>query len=140
MNILLFLPGLLVILFQARGFFGTLDSLVIIGFVQIGLPGVNFFETGDQIRAYYHSAFDFSRQFLYKWTVNWKFVSEETFLSSTFAKALLVGHLSVLVAFGLYRWSPFPGGTFGVLGRGLRTLRAMFQPPVPENTMPSERE
>jgi alpha-1,3-mannosyltransferase len=129
-----------VVLFQARGFAGTFDSLIIILFVQIGLPGMYFFNSGEQALSYYRSAFDFSRQFLYKWTVNWRFVSEERFLSPGFAKLLLVGHLAVLVAFGLFRWNPFPGGTGAVLARGLKNPRALFRPAVPEGIMSSERE
>jgi alpha-1,3-mannosyltransferase len=139
MNILLFLPGLLVVLFQARGFFGTLDSVIIMGFVQLGLPMVEFFNTGDQIRAYFGSAFDFSRQFMHQWTVNWKFVSEERFLDPHFARALVAGHMTVLIAFGLYRWSPFPGGTPAVLSKGLWNLRALFKAPVGLEAFPSER-
>lgn len=53
---------------------------------------------------YLKSAFDLGRQFMYKWTVNWKFISEETFLSKPFAYSLLVVHVSILLAFIQYRW------------------------------------
>ncbi len=56
-------------------------------------------------QAYLSRAFDFSRAFLYVWTVNWRFVSEETFLSQPFAKSLLALHLGLLVLFGLFRWT-----------------------------------
>lgn len=46
---------------------------------------------------YLGRAFEFSRVFFYKWTVNWRFVPEETFLSPTFAQALLALHLGILV-------------------------------------------
>ncbi|CAG8677484.1 5783_t:CDS:2 [Cetraspora pellucida] len=49
-------------------------------------------------------AFEFSRVFLYKWTVNWKFFMEETFLSSGFSKVLLVAHVWVLLAFLFGSW------------------------------------
>ncbi|KAF9039535.1 ALG3-domain-containing protein [Hymenopellis radicata] len=66
-------------------------------------------------REYLNGAFDLSRVFLYKWTVNWRMVSEETFLSAQWKWSLLVGHLSVLVVFG---WKWFGG--WNVIERALR--------------------
>lgn len=137
MNILLFLPGLLVVLFQSRGAVGTLDSLIIIGFVQLGLGGYAFFETPAQLRVYFASAFDLSRVFLYEWTVNWRFIPESIFLSKSFGNALLACHAGLLVLFGLCRWSPVPGGSRAVLSHGLHNLRAMFKPAVLPGTLPS---
>lgn len=56
------------------------------------LSATNF----DLGRAYFTSAFDFSRQFLYKWTVNWRFITEDTFHSREFATALLGSQVSRL--------------------------------------------
>jgi alpha-1,3-mannosyltransferase len=47
--------------------------------------------------SYFGKAFELSRAFLYKWTVNWRFVPEETFLSRPFA-------LGLLGWFALTRW------------------------------------
>lgn len=96
MNILNFLPGLLVLLFQYRGIVGTMEGLSIIGLIQFILPAPFFFAKSDPhlLKAYFTSAFDFSRQFLYEWTVNWRFISEEAFLSRERAVALLAGHVS----------------------------------------------
>lgn len=55
-------------------------------------------------RSYFSRAFEFTRQFLYKWTVNWRFVSEETFLSKRFALSLLLAHACLLVLFLSTRW------------------------------------
>lgn len=55
-------------------------------------------------RAYLSRAFEFSRQFMFKWTVNWRFVGEERFLSAEFSKALLACHVFLLVLFILTRW------------------------------------
>lgn len=41
---------------------------------------------------------------MFKWTVNWRFVGEETFLSKGFSIALLVGHIGTLVLFITTRW------------------------------------
>lgn len=85
-------------------------------------------------RNYLKGAFDLGRVFLYKWTVNWRFVDEETFLSSTFALSLLVGHISVLVVFGLFKWCELDGGVWKVLDRGLRRPRlpAGLAPTTPD--------
>jgi alpha-1,3-mannosyltransferase len=48
---------------------------------------------------YISKSFELSRQFLFKWTVNWRFIGEETFLSREFSLALLVLHISLLALF-----------------------------------------
>ena len=140
MNILLFFPGLLVLLFQHTGFFETFKACVIIVFVQLGLPSMHFLDDVPNIIAYFTSAFDFSRQFLYKWTVNWHMLGEERFLSQKFAKGLLIAHVITLIAFGWCRWNPVPGGTPAVLKRGLFTLRNMFKPAVLPGQLTSHRK
>jgi len=45
-----------------------------------------------------------SRQFDYKWTVNWKFLSEEMFLSKGFSIILIVLHIAFLGLFITTRW------------------------------------
>ena len=117
MSILLYLPGLLVILFLRQGMRATLDKLVILLVIQttIATP----FLQEDPV-SYLRSAFDFGRIFLYEWTVNWRLFSEEMFLSKHFAIALLIGHFSVLIAFGLFRWCDRDGGVYHVLLRGFR--------------------
>lgn len=109
MNALLFLPGLCVVLFRALGAVQTLVSLAIIAGVQ-AILGAPFLLTN--WRAYVSSAFDFSRVFLYKWTVNWRFLNEATFLEARTARVLLCAHAALLAAFGLFRWTGI--GTQGV--------------------------
>lgn len=41
---------------------------------------------------------------MFKWTVNWRFVGEEMFLSRPFSLLLIVVHLSLLYTFGAGRW------------------------------------
>lgn len=55
-------------------------------------------------QAYLSRAFEFTRQFLFKWTVNWRFIGEETFLSRRFSLTLLAAHVSLLALFALTRW------------------------------------
>jgi alpha-1,3-mannosyltransferase len=54
--------------------------------------------------SYFARAFELSRAFLYKWTVNWRFVPESTFLSRPFALALLTLHVGLLTLFVYTRW------------------------------------
>jgi alpha-1,3-mannosyltransferase len=53
---------------------------------------------------YVSRAFEFTRQFLFKWTVNWRFVGEDTFLSRKFSISLLVAHVTLLGIFLAFRW------------------------------------
>lgn len=55
-------------------------------------------------QAYFSRAFEFTRQFFFKWTVNWRFVGEETFLSRPFSLTLLAAHISLLALFATTRW------------------------------------
>ncbi|ORY32891.1 ALG3 protein-domain-containing protein [Naematelia encephala] len=137
MNILLFLPGLLVLSFQHRGLIKTLQNLTIITIIQLLLPSPYFvsFANSYLTKSYFSSAFDLSRQFLYEWTVNWRFVPSSTFLSREFALGLLGSHVGLLIIFAWFKWSPIPGGTITVLRRGL--LQSWTNPPVPQHTLPS---
>ncbi|KAJ7582874.1 glycosyltransferase family 58 protein [Mycena floridula] len=117
MSALLYLPGLIVLLFLRGGFGYTIAHLTLVILVQL-LVAVPFLQ--ENWRTYLHFAFDFSRAFLYKWTVNWRMVPEETFVRSGWARTLLLGHLSVLVLFGCFRWCKKQGGIQKVLYRGLR--------------------
>lgn len=109
MNVLLFLPGLCVVLYRAQGAAQALLSLGLAVLVQVllGLP----FLVNDA-PSYLRAAFDFSRVFLYKWTVNWRFLGEATFLHPHTAQLLLALHLLGLTLFGVFRWTGL--GTEGV--------------------------
>jgi alpha-1,3-mannosyltransferase len=130
MSAILYLPGLLVILFKRHGSAITIRHILVLALTQIVLAQ-SFLENPT---SYFQNAFDLSRVFLYKWTVNWRFVDERTFLSSAWAKGLLLGHVTVLIAFGLFRWCRSDGGVAGVLVRGFRrpTLPAGLAPVGPD--------
>ena len=102
MTMLLAAPALGVILVQGAG---SAEAFFLGGFTVItqaaaSLPFV-YKETGF---TYFIQAFDFGRQFLFRWTVNWRFVGEEVFLSRSFSTGLLVVHVSLLLYFLQARW------------------------------------
>ncbi len=117
MSVLLYIPAYLVALVKQRGLYSTVRLCLTIISVQ-GLLAYPFLL--EHPLPYVQYAFNFGRVFLYKWTVNWRFLGEERFLDPNFAKALLVGHVSVLVAFGLFRWCRSSGGVLGVLNRAIQ--------------------
>ncbi|KAI0032272.1 mannosyltransferase [Vararia minispora EC-137] len=116
MSVFLYLPGILVILVKRRGIMTTVRLVLTMVALQ-ALLARRFL--AEYPREYLQGAFDLSRVFLYKWTVNWRFIDEHTFLSPAFARALLLGHVSVLVAFGWYRWTKKDGGVHFVLRHAL---------------------
>jgi alpha-1,3-mannosyltransferase len=117
MSILLYLPGLLVIFFKRGGLLWTLKHLstILLSQILLALPFLR-----ENFWSYLQAAFDLQRVFLYKWTVNWRFVDEETFLSSLWANGLLIGHITMLVAFGLFKWCKPDGTVWSILKRGFR--------------------
>ncbi|EEH40388.2 mannosyltransferase [Paracoccidioides lutzii Pb01] len=54
--------------------------------------------------SYISRSFEFTRQFLFRWTVNWRFVGEKVFTSNAFAVALLAVHASLLGLFLIFCW------------------------------------
>ncbi|KAJ7489828.1 glycosyltransferase family 58 protein [Mycena galericulata] len=127
MSILLYCPALLVVLFKRHGLLATFRHMVTL-VASNALLALPFLE--EDHWAYLRSAFDLSRVFLYKWTVNWRMIGEATFLSQQWANGLLFGHVSALAAFGLFVWCKKDGGVWTVLKRGLRKpdLPASFAP------------
>jgi alpha-1,3-mannosyltransferase len=100
MSLLLPLPAIGIILFLARGIGGSFKQAWLMAQLQIVIA----FPFMANLVGYLSRAFEFSRQFLFKWTVNWRFVGEDVFLSREFSVSLLVGHISALVLFATTRW------------------------------------
>ncbi|KAI0673069.1 mannosyltransferase [Trametes maxima] len=117
MSVLLYIPGLLVVLFRRRGLLSTVLHMLALGLTQllIGAPFLLHYPW-----SYLKNSYEFSRVFLFKWTVNWRFLDEELFHSPGWAKALLLGHVSTLVLFGLFKWCQSDGGVWQVLYKGLQ--------------------
>lgn len=147
MNVLLFAPALFFLLLQSCGVLRTVWYLFICASIQVrervslstctlqkqpfceltasflymkhdkqiilGLPFLrhNWFN-------YLHKAFELSRVFTYEWTVNWKFLPEDIFVSKQLALGLLCAHLFFLVLF-LQKH-------FNIIG----TFRAVFYKPL----------
>lgn len=117
MSALLYLPGILVVLFKRVGPLRTAAHVGLIALIQV-FVGWSYLSTYP--KQYLHASFDFSRVFLYQWTVNWRLVDEEVFLSPIWAKGLLLGHLIALVLFAIFRWCGGVDGVIALLRRGLR--------------------
>ncbi|EYB95882.1 hypothetical protein Y032_0155g3069 [Ancylostoma ceylanicum] len=121
MNVLLFAPPLFFILLLNVGIWRTILNLACCAVVQIyvGLPFLMY-----DPMAYIRRSFDLGRVFLFKWTVNWRFLPEEIFLSSRLHLALLSCHIVVLVIFGYHMWFRSHGGlraSLIELSHGIRT-------------------
>ncbi|KAJ2896517.1 dolichyl-p-man:man c -pp-dolichyl mannosyltransferase [Zalerion maritima] len=123
MSLLLSFPGIAIVLFLGRGFHGSLRVVWLMAQLQMAI-GVPFLKTN--WRGYLGRAFELSRVFLFKWTVNWRFVGEDVFLSKNFAYGLLGLHALVLAAFGLTKWlKPAKKPVSSIVGKVLK-----FQQPL----------
>ncbi|KAK4986943.1 dolichyl-P-Man:Man(5)GlcNAc(2)-PP-dolichol alpha-1,3-mannosyltransferase [Elasticomyces elasticus] len=123
MSLLLALPAVAVVLFQALGPQRALKQAGLMGQLQIVMAwpflSVN-------ARSYFSRAFEFTRQFLFKWTVNWRFVGEDVFLSRRFSITLLATHVSLLCLFMTTCWLRPSGQPLS------RIVRMLFSPPSTE--------
>ncbi|KAF3095182.1 dolichyl-P-Man:Man(5)GlcNAc(2)-PP-dolichol alpha-1,3-mannosyltransferase, variant 2 [Orbilia oligospora] len=112
MSSLLYLPALGLIFVLSTGSPGKalrLATLMLQIQVLLAVPFVAS-ESGS-LSGYLGRAFEFSRAFLWKWTVNWRFVGEEVFTSFSFKVGLLVVHIALLFFFLSTRWlRPVRGG------------------------------
>ncbi|KAL3995195.1 ALG3 family protein [Acanthocheilonema viteae] len=106
MNVLLFSPALLFILLLNTGYWNTFKIIVLCAVIQIivALP----FLLHDPF-SYLQRSFDLGRVFFFKWTVNWRFLSEEIFLDNRFHILLLVVHI-ILLSLAGYLWFRQHGG------------------------------
>ncbi|KND91896.1 Dol-P-Man:Man(5)GlcNAc(2)-PP-Dol alpha-1,3-mannosyltransferase [Tolypocladium ophioglossoides CBS 100239] len=101
MSLLLVLPAVGLVLFLGRGFAGSLRLAWLMAQVQLVIA-VPFL--AKNWRGYLGRAFELSRQFKFEWTVNWRMLGEELFLSKPFSLVLLASHVLVLLIFITTRW------------------------------------
>ncbi|KAJ5656370.1 hypothetical protein N7507_008320 [Penicillium longicatenatum] len=112
MTLVLFAPAIAVITLLSIG----LTRSVCLGAIALqiqwclGMPFLTKNAAG-----YVSRAFELSRQFMFKWTVNWRFVGEETFLSREFSVALLLLHISILALFSIGWAKPSGSNVFRFL-------------------------
>lgn len=94
MNVLLMAPAVGLLMMQRFDVVGVMQKLSLCFAVQVivALP----FLTTHPLQ-YLSRAFEFSRVFFYKWTVNWRMLPEDVFLSKSTSYTLLVLHLTALV-------------------------------------------
>ncbi|KAJ1844925.1 dolichyl-P-Man:Man(5)GlcNAc(2)-PP-dolichol alpha-1,3-mannosyltransferase, partial [Coemansia sp. RSA 486] len=101
MNVQLMLPGAAFIWWRQGGLPAVLTQVLIIVVTQIALAAPFL---ASYPKEYLSRAFDFGRQFDFTWTVNWRFVGKDIFLSQPFSVLLLAVHLALLALLGLVLW------------------------------------
>ncbi|KAK6780772.1 hypothetical protein RDI58_022956 [Solanum bulbocastanum] len=84
--------------------------------------------------SYLSNAFNLGRVFIHFWSVNFKFVPEDIFVSKAFALSLLVAHLSLLLVFAHYRWCRHEGGLFAVVRSKIIQLKLRVSQRNPSST------
>jgi alpha-1,3-mannosyltransferase len=102
MNVLLFAPGYALLFYQGTGIVRSIcNAFLFIGLQGlIGYPFLIFNPSH-----YLQKSFEFSRQFYYQWTVNWKMIAKSDFESRQFSILLGLLHLSCLMIFFIFVWS-----------------------------------
>ncbi|KAL4441801.1 hypothetical protein ABPG77_003717 [Micractinium sp. CCAP 211/92] len=114
MNVLLMAPGVLAVLVKHAQLKHILAGTALGMLLQLGL-GLPFLTTYPH--SYLTRAFEFSRVFTFKWSVNWQFLPEPTFLSRQLALALLFLHLRLLWSLAQRSWLRAEGGMLPALRR-----------------------
>ncbi|GFF85400.1 alpha-1,3-mannosyltransferase (Alg3), putative [Aspergillus udagawae] len=101
MTLLLLAPAIAVVLVLSLSLGPSiqLGLLAVLIQVLLGIPFLQNNPTG-----YVSRAFELTRQFMFKWTVNWRFVGEDLFLSCKFSLALLALHILLLGLFVATVW------------------------------------
>lgn len=104
MNVLLFAPAYALIFYEDLGLIKSIKKSMIVFGLQVSLA-LPFLLTNPV--AYLTRAFDFGRVFEHRWTVNWRFLDEETFRSKDFFIGLLAVHCCLLLYIFGSRWLQF---------------------------------
>ncbi|XP_044493869.1 dol-P-Man:Man(5)GlcNAc(2)-PP-Dol alpha-1,3-mannosyltransferase [Mangifera indica] len=123
MNVLLYAPPLLLLLLKAMSVSGVISALAGAALVQIllGLPFI-----ASHPIAYISRSFNLGRVFIHFWSVNFKFIPEQIFVSKGFAVSLLTAHLALIVAFAHCRWCKHEQGLLNFLHSKYVSLKPKF--------------
>ncbi|KAG0470192.1 hypothetical protein HPP92_016892 [Vanilla planifolia] len=112
MNVLLFAPPLVLLMLKALSIKGILSTLSCAALIQV-LLGLPFLLSHPM--SYISRAFNLGRVFIHFWSVNFKFVPEDIFISKEFACSLLVIHLTLLLVFSHFKWCKNEGGLLNLM-------------------------
>ncbi|KAL4802279.1 glycosyltransferase [Aspergillus unguis] len=107
MTLVLLVPAVAVVLALGTSI-GECSRLALLALGIQGLLAIPFLYANPS--GYFQRAFELGRQFMFKWTVNWRFVPEDTFLSTEFWTILIASHLLMLTVFGITSFLK-PSGT-----------------------------
>ncbi|KAJ1950888.1 dolichyl-P-Man:Man(5)GlcNAc(2)-PP-dolichol alpha-1,3-mannosyltransferase, partial [Linderina macrospora] len=109
MNVLLFAPGVLYMWWRIGGIRLVAVQATVVAVTQaiVAVPFLATYPT-----EYVARAFEFGRQFAFQWTVNWRFLGEDLFLSPMWAAMLLVVHLALLTVFAVAVWPRLAAQSF----------------------------
>ncbi|CAL9737662.1 dol-P-Man:Man(5)GlcNAc(2)-PP-Dol alpha-1,3-mannosyltransferase [Monosporozyma servazzii] len=103
MNALLYLPGVLVSIFILTDnniLLCLLNGIVMVAWqVIIALPFLKTYPW-----SYIDGAFNFKRQFMYVWSINWQFMDEETFNDTLFQNSLLISQVVLTITIILMKY------------------------------------
>ncbi|BDD56611.1 dolichyl-P-Man:Man(5)GlcNAc(2)-PP-dolicholalpha-1, 3-mannosyltransferase [Monascus purpureus] len=101
MTLLLLAPAVAVVVILSLPLTRGIELGVISILIQF-LLAIPFLQSNPS--GYASRAFELTRQFMFKWTVNWRFVGEGIFLSRGFSLSLLAVHISILALFVSKTW------------------------------------
>ena len=102
MSLLLAAPAIGIILLQVLLFKRAMNAAFLMAQLQFTLA---FPFLPKNPKGYLGRSFQLDRVFLFRWTVNWRFIGEKTFLSPEFAVTLLIVHAGLLTTLVLTRWT-----------------------------------
>jgi len=126
MNVLLMAPPVLAVAIKMSNPGDLFQAVLLGGALQVvlAIPFLATYPWG-----YLSRAFELSRVFQYKWTVNLKFLPEDVFTSPWLAMGLLSIHIVLLFAWAFRKWFAADGGVGNALANFLK--RTKIQQAVP---------
>lgn len=130
MHVLLLAPPVLIILLQEESV-STIGQSVAAGILLQLAVAAPFLLNAP--RQYLSRAFELSRVFLPKWSVNLKFLPPSAFSSPWLAAALLCAHVGLLLAFASKRWVQQPGGLTALVNSCLTSKTVSRSPSQTED-------